>query len=128
MLEDSSRKDVNHCPAGATHLSWLNTEVFRECYKEGQPYDDFVKLTFRNCQIVGQLYRLSIEKGANSTCTADTKGQLQGSLHSHEQDRARKAPSLQIQQLLDLLLRSPTTTTTNLPVSTTEPSPRLQPP
>ncbi|KAJ6111680.1 hypothetical protein N7523_007741 [Penicillium sp. IBT 18751x] len=39
---------------GATHLSWLNTEVFRECYNEGQPYDDYVKLTFRNCQILAQ--------------------------------------------------------------------------
>ena len=41
---------------GATHLSWLNTEVFRECYSEGQPHDDFVKITFRNCQIVGLLF------------------------------------------------------------------------
>lgn len=40
--------------AGATHLSWLNTEIFRECYSEGQPHDDFVKITFRNCQIVCQ--------------------------------------------------------------------------
>ncbi|KAJ5118608.1 hypothetical protein N7526_010245 [Penicillium atrosanguineum] len=39
---------------GATHLSWLNTEVFRECYNEGQSYDDFVKITFRNCQILVQ--------------------------------------------------------------------------
>ncbi|KAJ5336932.1 hypothetical protein MYU51_006199 [Penicillium brevicompactum] len=39
---------------GATHLSWLNTEVFRECYSEGQPHDDFVKITFRNCQILAQ--------------------------------------------------------------------------
>ena len=37
---------------GVTHLSWLNTEVFRECYKDGHPYDDFVKITFRNCQVV----------------------------------------------------------------------------
>ena len=42
---------------GATHLSWQNTEVFRECYNEGQPYDDYVKLTFRNCQIVSRLFR-----------------------------------------------------------------------
>lgn len=40
---------------GATHLAWLNTEVFRECYSEGQPHDDFVKITFQNCQIVCQL-------------------------------------------------------------------------
>ncbi|CAG8022265.1 unnamed protein product [Penicillium olsonii] len=39
---------------GATHLSWLDTEVFRECYAEGQPHDDFVKITFRNCQILVQ--------------------------------------------------------------------------
>ncbi|CAG8936156.1 unnamed protein product [Penicillium salamii] len=39
---------------GATHLSWLNTEVFRECYSEGQPHDDFVRITFRNCQILIQ--------------------------------------------------------------------------
>ncbi|KAF7526649.1 hypothetical protein PCG10_004040 [Penicillium crustosum] len=39
---------------GATHLAWLNTEIFRECYSEGQPHDDFVKITFRNCQILAQ--------------------------------------------------------------------------
>ncbi|KAJ5219865.1 hypothetical protein N7468_009069 [Penicillium chermesinum] len=39
---------------GATHLSWLNTEIFRECYTEGHPYDDYVKLTFCNCQILAQ--------------------------------------------------------------------------
>ncbi|KAJ5624611.1 hypothetical protein N7510_000920 [Penicillium lagena] len=39
---------------GATHLSWLGTEVFRECYKEDHPYDDFIKITFRNCQILAQ--------------------------------------------------------------------------
>ncbi|KAJ5594453.1 uncharacterized protein N7459_000661 [Penicillium hispanicum] len=42
-----------HAP-GATHLAWLNTEVFRECYKEGSPHDDFVKITFRNSQILAQ--------------------------------------------------------------------------
>ncbi|KAJ5288565.1 hypothetical protein N7478_001595 [Penicillium angulare] len=39
---------------GATHLAWLNTEIFRECYTEGHPYDDSVKITFRNCQILTQ--------------------------------------------------------------------------
>ncbi|KAJ5937398.1 hypothetical protein N7454_004698 [Penicillium verhagenii] len=39
---------------GATHLAWLNTEIFRECYTEGHPYDDYVKITFRNCQILAQ--------------------------------------------------------------------------
>ncbi|KAJ5886432.1 uncharacterized protein N7473_009106 [Penicillium subrubescens] len=39
---------------GATHLAWLDTEVFRECYMEGHPYEEFVKLTFRNCQILAQ--------------------------------------------------------------------------
>ncbi|KAJ5930671.1 hypothetical protein N7466_006164 [Penicillium verhagenii] len=39
---------------GATHLAWLNTEIFRECYTEGHPYDDYVKITFRNCQTLAQ--------------------------------------------------------------------------
>ncbi|KAJ5910184.1 hypothetical protein N7504_004827 [Penicillium tannophilum] len=39
---------------GATHLAWLNTEIFRECYTEGHPFDDYVKITFRNCQILAQ--------------------------------------------------------------------------
>ncbi|KAI2786638.1 hypothetical protein POX_g09026 [Penicillium oxalicum] len=37
---------------GATHLAWLDTETFNECYKESRPYEDFVKLTYRNCQIL----------------------------------------------------------------------------
>jgi anaphase-promoting complex subunit 5 len=43
---------------GATHLSWLGTEVFRECYKEDHPYDDFIKITFRNCQIVSPVFSI----------------------------------------------------------------------
>ncbi|KAJ5555589.1 hypothetical protein N7535_008024 [Penicillium sp. DV-2018c] len=39
---------------GATHLAWLNTEVFRECYAERQSNDDSVKITFQNCQILTQ--------------------------------------------------------------------------
>ncbi|KAJ5726400.1 uncharacterized protein N7483_007757 [Penicillium malachiteum] len=39
---------------GATHSAWLSTEIFRECYTEGHPYDDYVKSTFRNCQILAQ--------------------------------------------------------------------------
>ncbi|KAJ5999127.1 hypothetical protein N7451_006937 [Penicillium sp. IBT 35674x] len=39
---------------GTTHLAWLNTEIFRECYTEGHPFDDYVKITFRNCQILAQ--------------------------------------------------------------------------
>ncbi|KAJ5397147.1 hypothetical protein N7509_005260 [Penicillium cosmopolitanum] len=47
-------QSIMYARIGATHLSWLDTEVFRECYAEGSPYDDFVKLTFRNCQILAQ--------------------------------------------------------------------------
>ncbi|KAJ5965913.1 hypothetical protein N7481_012627 [Penicillium waksmanii] len=47
-------QSIMYARIGATHLSWLDTEVFRECYSEGSPYDDFVKLTFRNCQILAQ--------------------------------------------------------------------------
>ena len=43
---------ANFGKQGATHLAWLNTEIFRECYTDGHPYDDYVKITFRNCQIV----------------------------------------------------------------------------
>ncbi|KAJ5884978.1 hypothetical protein N7495_009488 [Penicillium taxi] len=39
---------------GAAHLAWLTTEVFRECYTEAQPYDDFLKVTFINSQVLLQ--------------------------------------------------------------------------
>ncbi|KAJ5613564.1 hypothetical protein N7528_007218 [Penicillium herquei] len=39
---------------GATHSAWLSTEIFRECYTEGHPHDDYVKSTFKNCQILVQ--------------------------------------------------------------------------
>lgn len=81
---------------GATHLSWLNTEIFRECYSEGQPHDDFVKITFRNCQIVCQLSLAVYDRNADTSPTVDTERQLQGSFHTDEQDRPRETPSFQL--------------------------------
>ncbi|KAI9927999.1 anaphase promoting complex subunit 5 [Aspergillus wentii] len=36
---------------GITHLSWLSSEIFRECYASKAPFEDFLKSTFRNCQL-----------------------------------------------------------------------------
>jgi anaphase-promoting complex subunit 5 len=37
---------------GVSHLSWLSSEIFRECYARRAPFEDFLKSTFRNCQVV----------------------------------------------------------------------------
>lgn len=70
---------------------------------------------------IAQLYapRQFKRRYAEADCspTACTEGQLQGSVRTHEQGRARKTPGLQVQQCLDILLRSTTATTTDLPVS-----------
>lgn len=40
---------------GVSHLSWLSSEIFRECYASRAPFEDFLKSTFRNCQVVRYL-------------------------------------------------------------------------
>jgi anaphase-promoting complex subunit 5 len=40
---------------GVTHLSWLSSEIFRECYANKSPFEDYLKSTFRSCQLVCQL-------------------------------------------------------------------------
>ena len=40
---------------GVSHLSWLSSEVFRECYAGRAPFEDFLKNTFRNSQVVCHL-------------------------------------------------------------------------
>lgn len=42
---------VNIFP-GVTHLAWLSSEVFRQCYRNSAPFEDYLKSTFRSCQLV----------------------------------------------------------------------------
>lgn len=42
-------------PPGVSHLSWLSNEIFRECYATRSPFEDYLKSTFRSCQLVRQL-------------------------------------------------------------------------
>lgn len=46
--------------AGITHLSWLSSEIFRECYSSRVPFEDYLKSTFRNCQVVCAFHDLVI--------------------------------------------------------------------
>ncbi|KAL1999272.1 hypothetical protein VTN02DRAFT_4743 [Thermoascus thermophilus] len=39
---------------GIPHLSWLNCEIFRECYGDKAPLEDLLKCTFRSCQLLSQ--------------------------------------------------------------------------
>lgn len=42
---------------GLTHLSWLSSEIFHECYGETTPFEDSLKATFWKCQILIQMGR-----------------------------------------------------------------------
>ncbi|GLA33048.1 XPG I-region family protein [Aspergillus niger] len=39
---------------GITHLAWLSSETFRECYANKAPFEDHLKSTFRSCQLLAQ--------------------------------------------------------------------------
>ncbi|KAL4894192.1 anaphase-promoting complex subunit 5-domain-containing protein [Aspergillus ambiguus] len=39
---------------GITHLSWLSSEIFRGCYAGRAPFEDYLKSTFRSCQLLAQ--------------------------------------------------------------------------
>ncbi|KAB8068062.1 anaphase-promoting complex subunit 5-domain-containing protein [Aspergillus leporis] len=39
---------------GVTHLSWLNSEIFQECYASKAPFEDYLKSTFRSCHLLAQ--------------------------------------------------------------------------
>ncbi|KAI9035431.1 putative anaphase-promoting complex subunit Apc5 [Aspergillus affinis] len=39
---------------GVSHLSWLSNEIFRECYAIRSPFEDYLKSTFRSCQLLSQ--------------------------------------------------------------------------
>ncbi|PYH89063.1 anaphase-promoting complex subunit Apc5 [Aspergillus ellipticus CBS 707.79] len=39
---------------GNTHLAWLNSEIFRECYASKAPFEDYLRSTFRSCQLLAQ--------------------------------------------------------------------------
>ncbi|KAH8428991.1 putative anaphase-promoting complex subunit Apc5 [Aspergillus melleus] len=39
---------------GVSHLSWLSNEIFRECYAARSPFEDYLKSTFRSCQLLSQ--------------------------------------------------------------------------
>ena len=50
---------------GVSHLSWLSSEIFRECYAGRAPFEDFLKNTFRNSQVVCHLspsYNIDTDK------------------------------------------------------------------
>ncbi|KAL4922174.1 anaphase-promoting complex subunit 5-domain-containing protein [Aspergillus aurantiobrunneus] len=44
---------------GITHLAWLSSEIFSHCYRNSAPFEDFLKSTFRSCQILVQQGRYS---------------------------------------------------------------------
>ncbi|PYI02142.1 anaphase-promoting complex subunit Apc5 [Aspergillus sclerotiicarbonarius CBS 121057] len=44
---------------GITHLAWLSSEIFRECYANKAPFEDYLKSTFRSCQLLAQQGRYS---------------------------------------------------------------------
>ncbi|KAL5041404.1 hypothetical protein BDW71DRAFT_168034 [Aspergillus fruticulosus] len=44
---------------GITHLAWLSTETFRRCYRNSAPFEDYLKSTFRSCQLLAQQGRYS---------------------------------------------------------------------
>ncbi|KAF9888439.1 Anaphase-promoting complex subunit 5 [Aspergillus nanangensis] len=39
---------------GITHLSWLSSEIFRECYSSRAPFEDYLRSTFRSSQLLAQ--------------------------------------------------------------------------
>ncbi|KAL2831245.1 anaphase-promoting complex subunit 5-domain-containing protein [Aspergillus cavernicola] len=39
---------------GITHLAWLSSEIFRHCYRNSAPFEDYLKSTFRSCQLLAQ--------------------------------------------------------------------------
>ncbi|KAL4969985.1 putative anaphase-promoting complex subunit Apc5 [Aspergillus stella-maris] len=44
---------------GVTHLAWLSSEIFRHCYRNSAPFEDYLKSTFRSCQLLAQQGRYS---------------------------------------------------------------------
>ncbi|KAL4980558.1 putative anaphase-promoting complex subunit Apc5 [Aspergillus desertorum] len=44
---------------GNTHLARLSSETFRHCYRNSVPFEDYLKSTFRNCQLLAQQGRYS---------------------------------------------------------------------
>ncbi|KAL2860197.1 anaphase-promoting complex subunit 5-domain-containing protein [Aspergillus pseudodeflectus] len=44
---------------GAAHLAWLGSETFRHCYRNCAPFEDYLKSTFRSCQLLAQQGRYS---------------------------------------------------------------------
>ncbi|KAL4805464.1 anaphase-promoting complex subunit 5-domain-containing protein [Aspergillus unguis] len=44
---------------GVTHLAWLSSEIFRQTYRSSAPFEDYLKSTFRNCQLLAQQGRYS---------------------------------------------------------------------
>ncbi|KAL4930213.1 putative anaphase-promoting complex subunit Apc5 [Aspergillus undulatus] len=44
---------------GITHLAWLSSETFRHCYRNSAPFEDYLKSTFRSCQLLAQQGRYS---------------------------------------------------------------------
>ncbi|EAW09212.1 putative anaphase-promoting complex subunit Apc5 [Aspergillus clavatus NRRL 1] len=39
---------------GVTHLAWLSNEIFRQCYANRSPFEDYLKSTFRSCELLAQ--------------------------------------------------------------------------
>ena len=62
---------------GVSHLSWLNTEVFRVCYSNSAPFEDLLKSTFWNCLLVcSAAFRLLALSLSDASVEAGTKGSL----------------------------------------------------
>ncbi|KAL4906919.1 hypothetical protein BDW74DRAFT_130146 [Aspergillus multicolor] len=44
---------------GTSHLAWLSSETFRHSYRNSAPFEDYLKSTFRSCQLLAQQGRYS---------------------------------------------------------------------
>lgn len=45
-------KYTNFLPTGLTHAALLQCDIFRECYAQGSPLEDKLKITYRSSQLV----------------------------------------------------------------------------
>ncbi|OJJ43409.1 hypothetical protein ASPZODRAFT_136263 [Penicilliopsis zonata CBS 506.65] len=66
---------------GVTHLSWLSTEIFRECYGSRAPLEDYLKSTFRNCQLLAQKGRYKEALARINQISPDTLRSLKANQH-----------------------------------------------
>jgi hypothetical protein len=52
---------------GVTHLAWSNYEIFRQCYADYGPFEDYLKTTCRSSQLVSDLFQSSVLLSSSTT-------------------------------------------------------------